>query len=161
MRMSFTSPSRRLGRATAAIVFIGLASCRAGGARRCTEAACSDEVEIKFEPALTAPGHYYFRVDLDGVTRSCSASLPGPGQLDTMPECIIVQGNRSLTTLSILGVRPKVVALYVARDQAVLLDTRVAPIYGVERPNGPGCLPECSVAHVTVAIKEPPPGAHR
>jgi hypothetical protein len=159
--MSFVSPSRRLGRATTAIVFIGLASCRAGGARRCTEASCSDVVEIKFEPALTAPGHYYFKVDLDGVTRSCSAYLPSSGQQDIMPECFIVEGNRSLTTLSVLGVRPKVVALYVARDQAVLMDTHVAPIYGVERPNGPGCSPECSVARVTVAIKEPPPGAHR
>ncbi|KYG08652.1 hypothetical protein BE21_22480 [Sorangium cellulosum] len=159
--MSLTSTSRRLGRATAAILFIGLASCRPGGTKACTEAACSDHLEIQFEPELVATGRYHFMIDLDGVTRRCSASLPGPGHQELIDECSIRQGNGSLAGVTVYGVRPKVVALRVVRDQAVLMDTRVAPFYDVERPNGPDCPPECSVARVTVGIKEPAPGVQR
>ncbi|WP_438028548.1 hypothetical protein [Sorangium sp. So ce233] len=155
--MSFASTSRSLGGAAAAILFIGLASCRTGGTKACTEAACGDEVEIKFEPALAAPGRYHFMVDLDGVTRRCSASLPSSGQQDTMPECIIREGNGSLAAITIPRMQPKVVALRVVRDQAVIMDTRAEPIYAVERPNGPDCPPQCSVGRVTVEIKEPTP----
>ncbi|WP_437959443.1 hypothetical protein WME76_07180 [Sorangium sp. So ce119] len=159
--MSSASTSRRLGRAAAAILLIGLASCRPGGTKACTEAACGDEVEIKFEPELVAPGRYHFIVDLDGVTRRCSASLPNPSQQEMMPECLIRQGDGSLAAITIPRMQPKVVALRVVRDQAVLSDTRAAPIYAVERPNGPDCPPECSVGRITVGIKEPTPEVHR
>ncbi|WP_437334797.1 hypothetical protein [Sorangium sp. So ce394] len=160
--MSSTSTPRRFGRATAAILFIGLASCRPGGTKACTEAACSDYLEIQFEPELVATGRYHFMIDVDGVTRRCSASLPGPGQQEFMAECSIRQGKgSSLAGVTVYGVRSKVVALRVARDQAVILDTRVAPFYDVERPNGPDCPPECSVARVTAQIKEPAPGVQR
>ncbi|WP_437608736.1 hypothetical protein WMF20_48280 [Sorangium sp. So ce834] len=159
--MSPASTPRRFGRATAAILFIGLASCRTGGTKACTEAACGDELEIQFEPALVATGRYHFRIDVDGVTRRCSASLPSSGHQEIMTECTIREGKGSLTAVTVPGVRPKVVALHVVRDQAILMDTRVAPFYDVERPNGPDCSPECSVARVTVEIKEPAPGVHR
>ncbi|WP_437316756.1 hypothetical protein [Sorangium sp. So ce385] len=159
--MSLTSTSRRFGRATAAILFIGLASCRPGGTKACTEAACSDHLEIQFEPELAATGRYHFLIDLDGVTRRCAASLPSSGRQEIMDECSVRQGNGSLAAVTVYGVRPKVVALRVVRDQVVLIDTRVAPFYDVERPNGPDCPPECSVARVTVAIKEPAPGVQR
>ena len=159
--MSLASTSRSLGGAATAIIVIVLASCRTGGTKACTEGACYDEVEIKFEPELVAPGRYQFIVDLDGVTRRCSASLPSPDQQDIMPECIIRQGDGSLAAITIPRMQPKVVALRVVRDQAVIADTRAAPIYAVERPNGSDCPPECSVGRVTVQIKEPTPEVHR
>ncbi|WP_437570248.1 hypothetical protein [Sorangium sp. So ce542] len=159
--MSSASTPRRFGRATAAIFFIGLASCRTGGTKACTEAACGDHLEIKFEPELVATGRYHFMIDVDGVTRRCAASLPSSGHQELIDECSVRQGNGSLAGVTVYRVRPKVVALRVARDQAVLMDTRVAPFYDVERPNGPDCPPECSVARVTVQIKEPAPGVQR
>ncbi|WP_437937513.1 hypothetical protein [Sorangium sp. So ce341] len=159
--MSSASTPRRFGRATAAILFIGLASCRTGGTKACTEAACGDHLDIQFEPELVATGRYHFRIDVDGVTRRCAASLPSSGHQEIMDECSVRQGNGSLAGVTVYGVRPKVVALRVVRDQAVLMDTRVAPFYDVERPNGPDCPPECSVARVTVQVKEPAPGVQR
>ncbi|WP_437478973.1 hypothetical protein WME75_31690 [Sorangium sp. So ce1014] len=116
VRRRSRASARKIRRATTAIIFIGLASCRTGGTERCTEAACRDELEIKLEPGLTAPGHYQFKVELDGVTRRCDASLPSSGQQETMAKCIIHEGSGSLTAITIPDMRPKGVALHVARD---------------------------------------------
>src|SRR5690348_5669601 len=71
----------------AATVIAGLVACggtntpdaASSGSGICTTIGCVDGLAVRFDPATTwKPGKYVFSLEADGVTQTCTGTLPLP-----------------------------------------------------------------------------------
>ncbi|MBX3233123.1 MAG: hypothetical protein KIT84_13215 [Labilithrix sp.] len=132
------------------------------GGTSCTEAACNDGVLIDFE--YREPGAYAFDVTVDGVTTTCTATLPlPPSETDdpcaaqgiylTRTGAALSADMHSLGGIRLASTSAQNVTLEVRRDDQPIADRTFAVQYSVTPgPNGPDCEPkECRLAQVSLA----------
>ena len=129
----------------------------------CTEIGCTDGLEITFAPQLQTAGDYEVLVETEGLTITCTASLPLVGELSTCDAADVYLGSSGSAldasehrlTGVYLPSGPAEVLLTVSRDGEEILSTTLSPTYEELAPNGVECGPVCSWAAVEVSVSSP------
>ncbi|MCC6646003.1 MAG: hypothetical protein IT374_10585 [Polyangiaceae bacterium] len=130
--------------------------------RSCTAIGCVDGFSVTVTSSGAWPaGEYVVKVVADGVTTTCSATLPltqsstsvcsGPGVQVGLSGSLLPASQQSISTVS-LSSTPKAVAIEITRDGASIGARTYAPSYVTSRPNGPECEPICTNASDTLAV---------
>lgn len=127
----------------------------------CTEIGCVSGFRVTLSASSWKAGKYDVVVVADGVTTTCSASLPltststadctGPGVQLGLSGSMLPAAQQSLSEIA-LTATPKSVKITVSRDGAELATKSFTPAYTTARPNGPDCEPVCTSASDTLAL---------
>jgi len=130
----------------------------------CTAMACSDGLDIAF--SVKQAGTYSFNLVADGEVTTCGATLPLPPcdqpaggcsrQNVTLglSGCALPTAEHSLEGISLTGVHPTSMEVFVSRDGEEIAHDMFSPTYQTLSPNGEECGPICSQA--TVTLNMPP-----
>ena len=122
--------------------------------------ACSDGLDVAF--SAKQPGSYSFNVVADGEVTTCGATLPLPPcdqpaggcsrQSVTLglSGCALPAAEHSLEGISLAGVHPTTIEVFVTRDGEEIAHQTFSPTYQTVAPNGEACGPVCSQATVTL-----------
>lgn len=142
-----------------------LTSC--GGAlpeHACTEIGCSDGLVVRVTPAAPWPqGAYRFVVEADGVTTTCTGTLPLGGCATRAITCdregvSITESGCALPPSAhgfgdvVLPGTPASIRIQVQRDGETVGEQTFTPAYQTSQPNGPGCPPICTNASVELTL---------
>lgn len=128
----------------------------------CTEAACTSGYNVEFiADSVWAQGDYRFRVELDDYVVTCEGSLPldpscettsisceDPRELVFFGEvgCLLSPEEQSFAGFWVNSTDITQVTVKVWHAEESLVDVVLTPKFAVERPNGEGCGPVCTMA---------------
>jgi hypothetical protein len=133
--------------------------------RACTEIGCENGLTVHVTPAARWPhGAYRFVVEADGMSVTCSGSLPlsdcatralacDREGVVTITEsgCALPPNEHALGDLHLPGA-PASVTVEIFRDEGTIARETFAPTYRTIQPNGPGCEPTCTQARVDLTL---------
>ena len=122
----------------------------------CTEIGCVNGYQITLSSASPwKAGKYTVEVVSDGVTTTCTATLPltststaectGAGVQIGLSGSMLPAEQQSLSDI-LLASTPRAVKITVSRDGAQLVTKDFTPKYKTSQPNGPDCEPTCTSA---------------
>ena len=130
----------------------------------CLDIACSDGLELSFEPSLTQPGRYEFQLDIDGVSSSCRLEFDpsrrdvGEGDCDALfvrgSDVPVGNGVTEGAPFEIVGfeLQPaERVSISARRDGELLLERDLEPRY--QRQHFNGSCGTCRVASVSLRMR--------
>ena len=124
----------------------------------CTEIGCADGFNGEFSPAFTTQGAYVFPLDLDGVTSSCTGSLPlndgfsCDGDLGVSQSgSALPDDEHSLPGFYVSRYDFAQLQLTVERDGVEVASWSVSPEWSTFQPNGPECGPTCTSASANLS----------
>ena len=130
----------------------------------CTAAGCSDGLVVRVTPAAPWPqGAYRFVIEADGVTTTCTGTLPlggcatraitcdREGVSITESGCALPPSAHGFGDLTLPGT-PESIRIQVQRDGETVGDQTFTPAYQTSQPNGPSCPPVCTNASVELAL---------
>lgn len=130
-----------------------------GSTGACTDVGCIDGVDAGF--SLTEPGSYTIVAEElpEGVTTTCTASLPfdgtegctGPGSIG-LSGTALPPDQQSIEGMAFPSTAMEQLHLTITRDSASILDETYDVAYATLQPNGPDCPPTCSYASVEVTV---------
>lgn len=160
----------------AVAVIAGLVACggtntpdaSSSGSGVCTTIGCVDGLTVRFDPATTwKHGKYVFSLEADGVTQTCTGTLPLPpcgptgglsctADIATIGEsgCALPPAQHGFADIHFRS-GPSKVAIRIERDGVSLANATLAPAYQTVQPNGPSCGPICRQASASIALTEP------
>jgi hypothetical protein len=135
-----------------AVVAVAISGC-GEESTDCTEMGCVPGASLTLPKALTEDGDYTLRVTVDGVTSTCTATLPLEGTgFDCEQGLFLLAEGPTTTTGSSVSQGPadrisglwldgKVgeVSVEVTRDGSVVYTGTATPAYEGVEINGPGC----------------------
>lgn len=148
-----------------AALLTACAGATPGEGHACTEIGCADGLFVHITPAAPwPPGEYRFVVETDGVTTTCTGSLPLP-PCETRAitcdregvvaigesGCALPPSAHGLGDLT-LPSTPEQITVEVQHEGRTLARETFAPRYQTSQPNGPGCPPICTNASVDLAL---------
>ncbi len=128
----------------------------------CTGIGCNIGYQITLTSASAwKAGKYTVEVVSDGVTTTCTATLPltsastadctKAGVQIGLSGSMLPPEQQSLSDI-LLTATPKAVTITLSRDGAQLVTKSFTPTYKTSRPNGPDCEPTCTSASDTLAL---------
>lgn len=131
-------------------------------AHGCTEIGCVNGYHVTLSSASGwKAGKYTIDVVSDGVTTTCTATLPltststaectRPGVQLGLSGSMLPPEQQSLSDLTVAA-SPMAVTITVSRDGAQLVTKDFTPTYTTSQPNGPDCEPTCTSASDTLAL---------
>ena len=125
--------------------------------------ACSDGLNVAF--SVNQPGTYSFNLVADGEATTCGATLPLPPcdqqaggcsrQNVTLglSGCALPSAEHSLEGITLTGVHPTSMEVFVSRDGEEIAHQTFTPTYATVAPNGEECGPVCSQATVDLTMQ--------
>jgi len=140
--------------ATLAVAVVAVAFSGCGDeSTDCTEMGCVPGASLTLPNALIEDGDYTLGVTVDGVTSTCSATLPfqGTGFVCEQGLSLLVEGPTTTTGSSVSqGPADRIsgfwldgevgeVSVEVTRDGSVVYTGTITPAYKGVEINGPGC----------------------
>lgn len=153
--------SLRLSAAAFVVIALALSSCETDEpGMACTLIGCVGGFEVNLQKGSAwAAGDYTFELDVDGVTNSCTVTLPFTG-CDDAPKCAAeLQGlsiglsgcaldkaQHKVSALTFIDSFPKKVTVTVKHGVDEIGAASYTPTYTESRPNGPNCEPLCKQA---------------
>jgi len=143
------------------IPLLGATGCDVMAGPDCTEASCSDRVELTLSDNGGLPaGHFDLVVAIDGETHACSVTVNGRDDLRGTCSAFFRDtsvGDRTVRDLVVAvplgrGVGVSEVAVRVEGGGEVRADGPVALTVAEDFPNGMDCPPVCRVFAARVAL---------
>ena len=135
------------------------------GLQSCTDVGCGPALSVEFVGGQWEAGEYEITVVADGVTTTCTATLPltscesavscdrpDRGFWVMHSGCALEPAEQRLDGLEWTGEGPAQVSVEVRRDGALLSTESVAPSYRTSYPNGEECGPACQHADQTLTV---------
>jgi hypothetical protein len=125
----------------------------------CTELGCGPSFRIELTRPTWQAGEYRLEVTADGVTRSCTVTLPfascsnlvacdraDPAFLVETSGCALAPAEHAIVGIIWPVQGPAEVTLEVAEGATTLGTGSYQPAYATSQPNGLDCEPTCSQA---------------
>jgi hypothetical protein len=148
------------------VAYAALGSSAYAMERMCTQIGCSDGLTLQIAPEYRwQAGAYRFMLKLDGEEVVCQGSLPlkncgEPNIICSQPDkvqmgesgCALAPNLHGFGDI-FMSFAPKDVTVAIARDGKEMLSQHLTPTYITSQPNGEGCDPVCTQAHVPLALK--------
>ncbi len=146
------------------LVSLGLSGCLT--THECTEMGCVAglTVDLRSASGAWAAGTYRFGIMADGVSLTCSATLPfASAQGDGTPPCssgdvrlglsgsALPAAQHAITDL-VFTTSPRSVAVSITRDAKPFASATLSPTYATSQPNGPECGPTCRSGREVVDV---------
>jgi hypothetical protein len=134
----------------AAVAGIALAACSSS----CADAGCVQAVTITLERPLSDPGSYEVDFVADGVTMSCTLTVPStkPSRCTNSRAFVSQEEGRGIVFLSMDG-KFESLSVTVLRDGSTLAEQTYSVAYQGVELNGPGCG-TCPAASETLKATE-------
>ena len=143
----------------AAVAIALLPNCTEG----CTELGCGPAFTIELDEGVFAGGDYQMVVTSDGVTTSCTvtlpiASCPDGFSCDRPDPGFFIELNDCGGTLERLEAivfhtqAPAQIDVEVSKAGTVLGSDSFQPAYTTSQPNGPDCEPTCKQTQAAVTL---------
>lgn len=133
--------------------------------KSCTAAWCVSGLTVNFSSASGryAAGTYHLGIVADGVSITCSATLPRtrtspPTTCSSAGAELRVSGSEYLPASEhaldelLLTTQPHSVSLTITLDSKAFASATLSPTYVTSQPNGPDCEPTCRSAHELVDV---------
>jgi hypothetical protein len=164
------TPRRLVSSLVISMVWAAPLGCDSSSQTACTAIGCTDGLAVTVTPTSAWPaGDYRFTIEADGVTTTCTGSLPLPacgtaaitcegGEPDAVmigeSGCALAESEHAFSDIMFTAT-PASVAVTVEFGGTQIGAGSWSPEYQTSQPNGPECEPTCTNASVELALTFP------